>query len=131
MKFKSLLLAVGSIPALVIAQGAPVIESTRPHEPLLDRISIENNLRPQYPNFLTYNAEGIAGYAYSAPVIPGTPSVNADVVTKPAAPIVVKPISAPAEPKAALKRDMPTPPKMGESIAELELPTTGILKLGK
>lgn len=65
---------------------------------------------------------------YPAPVIPGTPSVNADVVAKPAAPIVVKSISAPAKPKAALKRDIP---KMGMSIAEQELNNTGILKPSK
>ena len=131
MRFKSLLLVVGFIPTLVMAEGAPVIESTRPHDSALDRISIENTLRPQYTNFTTYNGEGIAGYIYPAPVILGAPSVNADVVAKPAAPIVVKPISAPAEPKAALKRDMPTLPKMGMSIAEQELNNTGILKPGK
>ena len=131
MKFKSVLLVVLLLPTLVMAEGVPVIESTRPNDSALDRISIENTLRPQYTNYTTYNAEGIAGYVYTAPVIPGTSSVNADVVAKPAAPIVVKPISAPAESKAALKRDMPTPPQMGMSIAEQELPTTAILKPGK
>jgi len=131
MRFKSLLLVVGFIPTLVMAEGAPVIESTRPHDSALDRISIENTLRPQYTNFTTYNGEGIAGYIYPAPVIPGTPSVNKDVVAKAAAPIVVKPISAPAEPKAALKRDMPALPKMGMSIAEQALDNTGTLKPGK
>lgn len=29
-----------------------------------DRIAVENTLRPQYTNFVTYNAEGIAGYIY-------------------------------------------------------------------
>ena len=61
----------------------------------------------------------------------GAPVVEPPVVVKPATPIVVKPTSAPAEPKAALKRDMPTPPKMGMSVAEQELPTTGILKPSK
>jgi len=131
MRFKSLLLVVGFIPTLVMAEGAPIIESTRPHDSALDRISIENTLRPQYTNFTTDNAEGIAGYIYPAPVIPGAPSVNEDVVAKAAAPIVVKPMSAPAKPKAALRRDMPTLPKMGESIAEQALDNTDTLKPGK
>ena len=35
-----------------------------------DRIAVENNLRPMYTNFVTYNAEGIAGYIYDKP-LPG------------------------------------------------------------
>ena len=35
-----------------------------------DRIAVENTLRPQYTNFVTYNAEGIAGYIYDKP-LPG------------------------------------------------------------
>ena len=35
-----------------------------------DRISVENTLRPQYTNFVTYNAEGISGYIYDTP-LPG------------------------------------------------------------
>jgi len=35
-----------------------------------DRIAVENTLRPQYTNFVTYSAEGIAGYIYDKP-LPG------------------------------------------------------------
>ena len=38
-----------------------------------DRIAVENTLRPQYTNFVTYNAEGIAGYIYDKP-LPGDES---------------------------------------------------------
>ena len=103
MKLKSLLLVVSFIPTLVTAQGAPVIELTRPHDPALDRISIENTLRPQYTNFITYNAEGIAGYVYPVPVIPGTPGANGAVVAKPAAaPITVKAVPTPGKPAGAV-----------------------------
>jgi len=103
MRFKSLLLVVGFIPTLVMSEGAPVIELTRPHDPALDGISIENTLRPQYTNFITYNAEGIAGYVYPVPVIPGAPGADGDVVAKPAAaPIAFKAVPTPGKPAAAV-----------------------------
>ena len=33
-----------------------------------DRLAVENSLRPQYTNFVTYSAEGIAGYIYDKPL---------------------------------------------------------------
>lgn len=120
MKFKSLLLVVGFIPAMVMAQGAPKTAS-----PIAPGASSSNN-SPTYPlnPVATINAlHGLAalpihpsGLVIAPPVGSGTPSAgtpgaNGGGVKPGAAPLVVKP-----DPSPATSTPAPAPLKEGKKV---------------